>query len=113
MEEMRFKALIVWLIANGKTEEALEQLAKHYNVETPRLKVGLPKGHKAKAFGCYSQKNHMISVLNSDTLKNPFVIIHEFYHHIRIGVDAKHKGTEKYADTFAREFIQAYRTINL
>jgi hypothetical protein len=46
------------------------------------LKVGLPKGHKVTAYGCYASKNQTITVLNSDVLVNSFVI-HEFYHHIR------------------------------
>jgi hypothetical protein len=109
--EQNFKALVVYLILNGETEKALKVLAKHYNVEVPRLKVGLPKGRKSKVLGCYSAKNKTISVLNSDTLKEPFVVLHEFYHHLRTALDAKHRGTEKYADEFAREFIEAYRSM--
>ena len=102
----QFKPLVVWLILNGKTEEALELLSKNYKVNVPELKVGLPKGHKIKAFGCYTNKNQTISVQNSDILVNPFVIIHEFYHHLRSkGVDKMHRGTEKNADRFAIEFI--------
>jgi len=109
--EQKFKASIVYLILNGKTEKALEALAKHYSVEVPKLKVGLPKGRKRKVLGCYSAKNKTISVLNSDTLKEPFIILHEFYHHLRTALDAKHRGTEKYADEFAKEFIRAYKTM--
>lgn len=107
--EDRFKALIVWLILNGKTEKALELLAKYYKVDVPKLSVGLPKGRKRKALGCYSTKSKTIFVLNSETLKQPFVIIHEFYHHLRTNVNTKHKGTEKYADKFAEEYIKAYK----
>ena len=103
-----FKPLIVWLILNGKAEKALELLAKNYKTSTPRLKVGLPKGRRATAFGCYTPKDATISVLNSDVLGNPFVILHEFYHHLRTSVDKKHKGTEKNADKFAIDFIKAY-----
>ena len=109
--EQKFKALIVWLILNGKTERALELLAEHYGVEVPKLKVGLPKGRKKRTLGCYSAKNKTISVLNSDTLKEPFIILHEFYHHLRTALDAKHKGTEKYADEFSKEFIEAYKSM--
>jgi len=109
--EQKFKALIVWLILNGKAEKALELLAEHYGVEVPKLKVGLPKGRKKKALGCYSAKNETIFVLNSDTLKEPFIILHEFYHHIRTALDRKHKGTEKYADEFSKEFMQAYNSL--
>jgi hypothetical protein len=109
--EQKFKASIVWLILNGKTEKALELLAEHYSVEVPKLKVGLPKGRKKKALGCYNAKNGTIFVLNSDTLKEPFIILHEFYHHLRTALDRKHKGTERYADEFSREFIQAYKSM--
>jgi hypothetical protein len=111
MLEQRFEASIVWLILNGETEKALETLAKHYGVEVPKLKVGLPKGRKIKTLGCYAAKNKTISVLNSDVLKQPFVILHEFYHHLRTNADAKHLGTEKYADEFAKKFIQAYNSM--
>ena len=106
--QVNFKPLIVWLILNGQAEKALELLAKNYNVSTPKLKVGLPKGRKAKAFGCYTPKDATISVLNSDVMGNPFVILHEFYHHLRTSIDKQHKGTEKNADKFSREFIKAY-----
>jgi hypothetical protein len=109
--ERQSKALIVWLILNGKAEKALELLAEHYRVEVPKLKVGLPKGRKKKALGCYVAKSEMIFVLNSDTLKEPFIILHEFYHHLRTALDAKHKGTEKYANEFSKEFIQAYKSM--
>ncbi|MGA3289600.1 MAG: hypothetical protein ABSD42_05115 [Candidatus Bathyarchaeia archaeon] len=114
MAQANFKPLVVWLILNGKPEEALTLLAKSYKVNVPKLKVGLPKGHKIKAFGCYTSGNETISVLNSDVLVNPFVILHEFYHHLRSkAVDKMHRGTEKNADKFAIEFIEAYRAYAL
>jgi hypothetical protein len=103
LEERKFKAKVVWLIANGQTEKALDQLAEYYNVKVPKLRVGLPKRHKKKALGCYDSSSHTISVLNSDVLKEPFTILHEFYHHVRTGFDSKHKGNEKYANEFAME----------
>jgi predicted aspartyl protease len=105
------KATIVWLILNGKVEEALEILAQKHGVTVPIIEVGLPKGRKKKALACYNGNKRTISVLNSDTLKDPFVILHEFYHHLRTSLDGKHRGTEKYADTFAKEFIQAYTSM--
>ncbi len=105
-----FKPTIVWLILNKQTEEALALLAKTYNVNTPKLKIGLPKGHHRNAYGCYTSKNETISVMDSDILGNPFVILHEFYHHLRSkGVDKMHKGTEKNADKFAVEYIQEFQ----
>ena len=110
--QANFKPLIVSLILNGQAEKALELLAENYKVSMPKLKVGLPKGHKAKAFGCYTTKDATISVLNSDVIVNPFVILHEFYHHLRTSIDKKHKGTEKNADKFARDFIEAYTSLS-
>jgi hypothetical protein len=105
-----FRPLTVWLILNGEVEKAIEILSKNYKISTPKLKVGLPKGRKTKILGCYSPKNSTISVLNSDILRNPFVILHEFYHHMRTSIDKQHKGTEKNADKFASEFISAYES---
>jgi len=102
--------LIVWLILNGKVERALELLARHYSVDVPKIKVGLPKAHKKRALGCYNAKKGTIFVLNSETLREPFIVIHEFYHHLRTALDSKHKGTEKYADEFAKVFIKAYKS---
>jgi hypothetical protein len=109
--DSRFKALIVWLILDGKTEEALEQLAKYYDVNLPKVKVGLPKRHRINTLGCYTAGNETISVLNSDMLKEPSVIIHEFYHHLRTGADMRHRGTERKARDFAQDFIEAYKSI--
>ena len=110
--QVNFKPLIVSLILNGQAEKALELLADAYKVSVPKLKVGLPKGHKGTAFGCYTTKDATISVLNSDVIVNPFVILHEFYHHLRTSIDKKHKGTEKNADRFARDFIEAYKSLS-
>jgi len=99
------------MILNKQTEEALDMLAQNYRVATPKLKVGLPKGHIRNAYGTYSPKNQTISVLNSEVFGNPFVILHEFYHHLRCkSVDKLHRGTEKNADKFALEFLREYET---
>ena len=111
MLEQRFRATIVWLILNGKAEEALAILAQKYGVRVPIVEVGLPKRNRKKALGCYNGKKRTIFVLNSDTLRDPFVILHEFYHHLRTAGDARHRGTEKNANAFAKEFIEAYRSI--
>jgi Zn-dependent peptidase ImmA (M78 family) len=106
--ESGFKGFIVHLILGSKVEEALELLSKEFNVTTPRVQVGLPRTH-GKVYGCYTSRNETIYVLNSDILKDPFVILHEFYHHLRTSsVDKRHRGTEKYANVFAEEFIAAY-----
>ena len=107
--QSKFKPTIVLLILNKQTEEALELLAKNYGLETPKLKIGLPKGHRNNIYGCYTAKDATISLLNSDMFGNPFVILHEFYHHLRSkSVNKQHKGTERNADKFAIEFIREY-----
>ena len=109
--EQKTKAMIVWLILNGNPEKAIEMLAEHYGVNVPKIKVGLPKGRKKQVFGCYKAKDKTVFVSNSDALKEPFIILHEFYHHLRTTADAKHRGTEKNANEFANEFIQAYKSM--
>jgi hypothetical protein len=105
-----FKAEIVQLILGKQTEEALEKLAKAYGVAVPKLQVGLPKGHVRTAYGTYNAKDQTICVLDSDVFGNPFVILHEFYHHLRSrNVDRQHRGTEKNADKFALDFLREFQ----
>ena len=106
--EDQFKAKIVHLIIGQKTETALQLLSQHYHVTTPKLKVGMPK-KDLKHQGCYVVKNATIHVANSDALSNPFVILHEFYHHLRTS-GAVHRGTEKNADKLAKTYIATYYT---
>jgi hypothetical protein len=108
--ELEMKALVVWFIANGDVEKALNVLAEHYGVNVPRLKVGLPKGRRRNLLGCYSARTRTIFVLNSDVLKNPFVVLHEFYHHLRTTVNLEHRGSEKNANEFAKSFIRVYQS---
>jgi len=102
-----FKAKIVQLILAGHVDEALKMLSHHYGVDPPRLKVGMPKGHSGKV-GCYIPKTKTIHVINREKIGDPFIILHEFYHHLRTFA-GKHKGTEKNADKFAKDFIESYR----
>lgn len=103
------KSQIVRLILKQDTEEALSELAEYYRVNVPKLRIGLPKGHRRNLLGCYSTKDQTISLLKSDVIGNPFVILHEFYHHMRTSVDKTHRGTERNADKFATEFIEEYK----
>ncbi len=105
-----FKPTIVLLILNKQTEQALELLAKNYQVALPQLKIGLPKGYKSRVYGTYSAQDQTIRLLSSDMLGNPFVVLHEFYHHLRCkSVDRVHRGTEKNADKFALTYIEEYQ----
>ena len=105
-----FRPKVVYLILDKQTEKALELLAKQFDVQVPKLKVGLPKGHTRNSYGTYNAQSQTISVLDGEIFANPFVILHEFYHHLRSKrVDKVHKGTEKNADKFAVEFIREYQ----
>jgi hypothetical protein len=107
--EYLFKAKIVQMILMKENVKAIEALSHHYGVGIPNLKVGMPKRY-SKAAGCYVSKTKTIHVMNQEYLDNPFVILHEFYHHLRTH-GREHRGTEKYANRFAEEFIEAFKTI--
>ncbi len=105
-DEDLFKARVVQLILKKEVNEALEALSEHYRVSVPGLRVGMPKRSGSKA-GCYASGTKMIHVASMERLHDPFVILHEFYHHLRTHV-GKHRGTEKHANRFAQEYIAAY-----
>jgi hypothetical protein len=107
--EYLFKAKIVQTILKKENVEAIEALSHHYSVDIPNLKVGMPKRY-SKNVGCYVSKTKTIHVMNQEYLDNPFVILHEFYHHLRTH-GREHRGTEKYANRFAEEFIEAFKTL--
>jgi hypothetical protein len=108
-EETLFKAKIVHLILSSDTTKALELLSEHYKVETPKLKVGMPKRH-SKNPGCYVSSSKRIHVSHRDILSNAHVILHEFYHHLRT-VKNSQGGIEKYADGFAKDYLDAYKKV--
>ncbi len=107
-DEQTFKVEIVKLILAKQTDEALRQLSDYYNVDVPRLKVGMPR-QGGKNVGCYVSRTKTIHLMDREKLEDPFVVLHEFYHHLRTR-GGKHRGTEGYADAFARGFIDAYRS---
>lgn len=82
----KFKVGIVHLILSRKPEEALERLSRHYNVEVPKLMVGMPKGHVKNA-ACYIRDKRTICVSERENLYNPYLILHEFYHRLRTSVE--------------------------
>ena len=104
------KAKIVYMILNRKTEEALQNLSKFYNITPPEIVVGTIKGKRRSVYAVYVQKESKIYATNSDVFYNPFIVLHEFYHHIRTkgGV---HRGSEKNANRYAKSFIDAYNRI--
>ena len=104
------KAKIVHMILNRRTEEALQTLSKFYNTAPPGIVVGTIKGKRRSVYAVYVQKESKIYAINSDIFYNPFVVLHEFYHHIRTkgGI---HRGSEKHANMFATDFIDAYNKV--
>ncbi len=103
------RARAVALILLGETEKALEILSKFYGVPTPRVKVGLPKG-RSSVLGCYVPSKRTIYLKSSEEYKNPFVVLHEFYHHIRYFA-GKHRGTEGKANEYALKSIQYFKEL--
>ena len=104
------KAKIVALILDKKTELALEKLSELYNVDTPEIVVGTIKKKRRTVYAVYVVQEKKIYALNSDIFYNPFIILHEYYHHIRskFGI---HRGSEKHANLYAQEFIDSYMGI--
>lgn len=104
------KAKIVQMILNKKTENALEKLSEFYHVESPKIVVGTIKGKRRTVYAVYVPAQKKIYALNSDIFYNPFIILHEYYHHIRskLGV---HRGSEKHANMYAKDFIDSYTRI--
>ncbi len=104
------KAKVVEMILNKNTEEALQSLSKFYKVDTPQIVVGTIKGKRKTVYAVYVQRESKIYCIDSDIFYNPFIVLHEFYHHIRTkgGV---HRGSEKHANMYAKSFIVSYNKI--
>lgn len=109
-EEKRFRAMVVATILDKRTEEAIAMLAKHYRVEVPRLGVGVFEGRTKGVLAVYSANRKEILAATSESLYDPFVMIHEFYHHLR-SISGRHRGTEKQADRFALEYIEEFNEV--
>lgn len=93
------------MIVEGRAEEAVEMLSRFYGVLPPRLKVGLPKRCR-NALGCYTPHNQTIHLRSSREYRDPFVVLHEFYHHLRWRMGS-HRGTERHAGEFAARAVTA------
>ena len=103
------KKRIAIMIFNGETEAAIQLACDKFGIAPPKIRVGLPK-RETRVYACYQPRNKTIYFADGDLLRNPFVAMHEFYHHLRIH-QGKHRGTEKHADAFALSFLQALRSI--
>lgn len=85
-------------------------LCEYYRVERPRLRVGLVRGRNKGVQAVYVSARKEILAARREFLYDPFTMIHEFYHHLR-SFGGDHRGTERYADKFAIDYIRAYRTV--
>jgi hypothetical protein len=106
----RMQAYVVSLILDSKPEEAIRVLSKWYRVTEPKLSVGVVEGRTKGVAAVYSQNRKEILAARREFLYDPFVMIHEFYHHLR-SASGRHRGTEKQADRFALDFISAYQRL--
>jgi hypothetical protein len=102
--EDTLRKLILRNIIDGEIDTALELLSKKYNVPTPKYRIGTVKGHRGAA-GCYIERNKTMVFANSEILRNPIVVLHEFYHHLISSVTLKGGGTDKNAERFVRSFL--------
>lgn len=104
------QAKIVHMILSKRTELALQMLSSFYHVKPPEIAVGTVKGKRRTAYAVYVAKERTIYAMNSDIFYNPFVILHEFYHHLRTQGGAQ-RGTERHANLYAKTFIDSYRSV--
>jgi hypothetical protein len=88
----------------------MELLSEHYHLERPKLGVGVVKGRSKGVLAVYSHDRKEILAVSQEYLYDPFVMLHEFYHHLRYFA-GRHRGTEKNADKFALDYIAAYRRV--
>jgi hypothetical protein len=108
LSEREFRAEIVAHILAGRPEHAVKLLSDYYGVSEPRLRVGTVKRHR-KVLACYVERETRIYVSKSELLTDPFVILHEFYHHLRASSISKNRQVEKRADLFALNFIRDFK----
>ncbi len=104
--EERVRAKAVELVLDGYSDKAFILLSDFYRIPPPRVRIGVKGSYKA--LGCYDPARRLICFRDSDTYKNPFIALHEFYHHLR-SVPGTHRGTERHADTYALMSIEYYR----
>jgi hypothetical protein len=97
--------MIIQMIIDGNTDDALKIISDFYHIDPPKTVVGLPRNKCFKSYACYVPSKHTIFFRDANAYRNPYIVLHEFYHVIRF-INGKHRGTEKYADKYAKFFIQ-------
>lgn len=98
---------VVEFITGGQAELAMKLLSEYYGIDAPGLRVGTVRRHR-RVVACYVEKEKRIYLSKSDYLTNAYVILHEFYHHLRASQPVKRRQVEKRADLFASTFIRDF-----
>jgi hypothetical protein len=104
------KAKVVEMILNKKTEQAIQSLSEYYKVCAPQIVVGTIKGKRKTVYAVYVPRESRIYCINSEIFYNPFIVLHEFYHHLRT-TGGVHRGSEKHANMYAKSFVVSYNKI--
>jgi hypothetical protein len=110
MPDLQTQFDVVRLILDKKTEDALTLLSSFYKVATPQIKVGTIKGKRKTVYAVYVGRERKIYAMNSDIFYNPFIVLHEFYHHLR-SQGREHRGSEDYANKYAKHFLHSYLSV--
>lgn len=108
--EIVFRANIVRYIVDGRPEYALKLLSRYYGISEPQLRVGTVKRHR-QVLACYVEKEQRIYLSKGEFMTHPFVILHEFYHHLRASQVGRRRQVEKGADHFASNFIRDFNVV--
>jgi Zn-dependent peptidase ImmA (M78 family) len=111
LDEREFRAQVVGFIVDGSPEKAVALLAEYYGVSVPELRVGTVRRHR-KVLACYVEKERRIYFSRSELLLQPFVVLHEFYHHLRASELQRSRQVEKRADLFANNFIREFKRLD-
>lgn len=107
MPDLHVQFSVVNLILNKKTEEALSLLSSFYKIATPDIRVGTVKGKRKTVYAVYVPRERRIYASTSDIYYNPFIVLHEYYHHLR-SQGTVHRGSEDHANKYAKEFLLSY-----
>jgi hypothetical protein len=110
MPDFQTQFKVVKLILDKRTEDALNLLSSFYNIAAPEIKVGTVKGKRKTVYAVYVGREGRIYALNSDILYNPFIVLHEFYHHLR-SRGTEHRGSEDNANKYAKQFLHSYSSV--
>lgn len=104
------QAEIVHMILSKDTEQALQALSKFYRIKPPEIAAGTVKGKRRTAYAVYVPKERRIYAKDSNIFYNPFVVLHEFYHHLR-SQGGTHRGSERHANLYAQGFLKSYEVV--